>query len=82
MRKDKFTAEAIFTSLIFIVIYAFSYDISAYFGKMESSTSLKPLQSLFWFLELIFDLLGHWLFALFSALIVIGILYLIENRKR
>lgn len=82
MRKDKLIAEIIFTLLIFSVIYVFSNDISSYFDEIESSTDIKPVQSLFWFLELFFDLLGHWLFTLIAAMIVIGILYLIENRKR
>lgn len=82
MRKDKLVVEVILAMLLFLTLYIFSEDISHFFDGMEDTTDVKPVQSLFWFLAVIFHLLGHWLIALTTYMIVAGIIYLIERRER
>lgn len=81
MRKDKLVVEVLLAMFLFLVFYIFAEDISSFFHGMEGSTDIKPVQSLFWFLGVVFHLLGHWLVALTAFMIVAGIIYLIERRE-
>ena len=81
MRRDKLVVELLLILLLFFGLYAFSGEISAFFQDLEDTTDIKPIKSSFWFLALVFELFGHWLFLIISYLVVAGIVYLIERRK-
>jgi|Deesub1362A_J573_1020465.scaffolds.fasta_scaffold08764_2 predicted PurR-regulated permease PerM len=81
MRRDKIIANLLFLFVIFLILYIFSPELSAFFQEMENKVDSRPLQSLFWFLTLVAKSFGNWLFSVISYMIVGGIVYLLGRRE-
>ncbi|HEC82440.1 MAG TPA: hypothetical protein ENI53_00960 [Thermoplasmatales archaeon] len=80
-RKDRLTAELLFLFVLFLILYAFSTDISNFFASMETKFEFKAIKSLFWFLSLFFKWLENLIFISTLYAIISGIIYLNWRRK-
>ncbi len=81
MRRDKIIANLLFLLVVFLILYVFSPELTMFFQEMESKFDARPLQSLFWFLALVAESFGNWLFSVISYMIVGGIVYLLGRRE-
>ena len=81
MRRDKLLVELILLLLLFLGLYVFSGEISDMFSELVNHSDLKPLQSLLWFLGVVFELFGNWPFLFISYLVILGIAYVIARRE-
>ena len=81
MRRDKLLVELILLLLLFLGLYIFSGEISGMFSELENHSDLKPIQSLLWFLGLVFELFGNWAFLFITYLVILGIAYVLAGRE-
>lgn len=80
-RKDRLIAELLFLFVIFLILYAFSTDISNFFSSMKTKFDFKAIKSFFWFLSLFFKWLQNLIFISTLYAIISGIIYLNWRRK-
>ena len=80
-RKDRLIAELLFLFVIFLIMYAFSTDISNFFSSAEKKFDFKAIKSFFWFLSLFFKWLQNLIFISTLYAVISGIIYLNWRRK-
>jgi|GEM_PF-2392754 len=79
--RDKLVVELILLLFVILILYIFSSEFHSFFNHLMNEFEYPPVKSFFWFMEIISDLFGYWIFCAFSYMISAGILYLIASRK-
>jgi hypothetical protein len=82
MQRDKLVVECVLILVLFLILYAFSGDLSSAVRNFEDATDVQPVRAFFWFFATVFDWFGNALFCSVSYLVICGALYLYMRVKK